>query len=68
MAPSLAMALLALCFAGLAVGIGRVESKAKTCSVHSRAAGRAAVILGVLSALTGGALLVGAFLFWRASL
>jgi len=65
---SIAMAVVALCFGGLAWGIGRVESKAKTCSVHSRAAGRAAVALGVLSALTSGALLIGALLFWRTGL
>jgi hypothetical protein len=68
MSASIAMAVLGLCFGGLAWGIGRVESRAKTCSVHSRAAGRAAVVLGVLSGLTGAALIIGAFLCRRAGL
>jgi hypothetical protein len=65
MSSSLAMALLGVCFGGLAIGISRVESRAKTCSVHSRAAGRTAVILGILSGMTAAALLVAACLFWR---
>ena len=65
MNPSLALATAALCFSGLAWGIHRVEQRAKTCTVHDKRAGRAAVVLGFFSALAAVALFAGAFYLWR---
>lgn len=51
-----------LALGGLAAGIFAVQRRARTCSVHSRRAGRATVALGFLCALASLALAAAAIL------
>ena len=65
MNPSLALAAVAVCFGGLAWGIGRAERKAKTCAVHDPKVGGVARVVGVFCGLAAIGLLALAFSFWR---
>jgi hypothetical protein len=65
MNPSWALTVVGLCFGGLAWGIGRVESRAKTCAVHDRRAGAIARVVGVFCGFAAVGLLAIAVSFWR---
>jgi hypothetical protein len=65
MNPSVALAVVAVGFGGVAWVIERGEQKAKTCAVHDRRVGGVARILGILCGIVAVGLLATAFYFWR---
>jgi hypothetical protein len=57
-----ALVTMAVCFGGLAWGIGQIQRKAKTCAAHDHKAGRFAVILGYFCGIVAVGLFIAAFL------
>jgi hypothetical protein len=59
---NLALLTLSLAFGGITTGILAVQRRAKTCTHHDHAAGKAALALAGVCGLIALAVLVGAFL------
>ena len=63
MLPRIAIGLLGAAFFGIALFIVLKQRRAKSCDLHSKNAGKVAVVLSVISSLIGVSLIICAILF-----